>query len=287
MSRRGKQTGGLKSPGASNLLPLLGRLAMIACLIVSGCHSPFAFWHSRRDASPVSLAASAPRVRLVVVPIANSSRYPEATAIVLSALQSELQAAGRFEVQLADLALFGPNPQLPPDAYVRALPDVIRTQQPDVILLCNVTEFHPYPPMTLGLQLSLVSPSTAGTVAAIDSVWEAPSEIYGGRPMELPIISDVSPYAMDAGAVAHSPRLFVRSVAAEIAASLSSAMPPHLPIGSGAAPASTQESPTPPPVEPAPSPVEPTPTDPGDPATPFLPPAPISRQLPASRPLFE
>ena len=253
---------------------------MIACLIGSGCHSPFAFWHSRRDAAPVSLAASAPRVRLVIVPIANSSRYPEATAIILSALQSELQAAGRFEVQLADVALFGPNPQLPPEAYVDVLPEVIRTQQPDAILLCNITQFHPYPPMTLGLQLSLVNPYNVTTVAAIDSVWEAPSEIYGGRPMDLPILSDVSPYAMDTGTVAHSPRLFVRSVAAEIAGSLASAMPPHLPVGCEVAPNLHQEFA-------APSPVEPTPADPDDPETPFPPPAPISLHSPENRPLFE
>jgi hypothetical protein len=114
--------------------------------------------------------------RVVLMPLANQTAYPNVRSEIQTNLAAELQRAGRFDIVVAtredpearaqDVFTTGQFNEL-------ELLRIAREYQAQAVLFVNVTQYHPYAPPRLGLSLLLVSPAEGIAIASTDGFWDA------------------------------------------------------------------------------------------------------------------
>jgi hypothetical protein len=113
--------------------------------------------------------------RVLLMPLANDSPFPQAPERVGIALAAELQTVGQVEVVLA------------PCDCDDCLSQVVHTQgsfnetavlamahalHVDTVLTGDITQYQPYAPQRLGLSLRLISPAAGTIIASLDGLWD-------------------------------------------------------------------------------------------------------------------
>lgn len=122
--------------------------------------------------------------RILLVPLANDSRYPHATFEFQESLAARLQCAGRFEVVLAT-----PDTHLACHDGVRIngrfdeaeLLRLADEHHADAVLFGAITQYHPYLPPRVGLSLRLISPANAALIASVDGLWDARDQVVADQ----------------------------------------------------------------------------------------------------------
>ena len=122
--------------------------------------------------------------RVLFMPLGNQTAHAGVDEAVQSALATEFQRAGRFEVVMARPA---EDAVLAEEVFSNGTFDewqlLALAQQYHVqaVLLGKVTQFHPYAPPRLGMSLMLISPAQAVVIAAVDGVWDAREQATADR----------------------------------------------------------------------------------------------------------
>lgn len=165
------------------MAPRLGMLALVF-LITLGCvyqRQPMDVPTVQHIVSPyqqyVDKSFDWSRIRRVVMmPVANQTVYPTINQEIHTNLAAELQRAGYFEIVLAKIDDPAVRSQ---DVFTSGRFNeieavrVTREYQSDAILFVNVTQYHPYKPPRLGLNMLLVYPAEGITVASLSGFWDA------------------------------------------------------------------------------------------------------------------
>lgn len=158
--------------------------------------------------------------RIVLMPLANRSNVPAASAQVQQALVAELQKSGRFEVVLGRSDSQDPRTE---DVFASGKFDeeqllhVKHRYQAQGVLFVQITQYSGFNPPQLGLSMLLVSPAEAVVIAAVDGLWDmreagtlARARHYAGQNLNFPDSLFGDDRILD------SPQTFQRFVAYEI-----------------------------------------------------------------------
>lgn len=114
--------------------------------------------------------------RVVLVHLNNDSRYPEISADVTRALFEELQKRQIFSIVVVrqdDPVWRSLQLDMGTDYTARQLRLAGRALRCDAILSGTITEYAPYPHMTVGLSLKMVSCRDGQLIWAFEQVWDA------------------------------------------------------------------------------------------------------------------
>ena len=159
--------------------------------------------------------------RVAIVEFDNNSSYPQISSDVTEAIFRALQ-----KKQVFGLAIVRQNDpawrslQLGPDTTytLNQLLAIRKTLNCDAVLIGNITEFNPYPPMTIGLRLKLVDLKDGELVWGLEQVWDIADKTTENRIknyFKTQMNSDFIPLREQVIAV--SPLKFFRFVAHEAA----------------------------------------------------------------------
>ena len=159
--------------------------------------------------------------RVAIVELDNNSSYPQingdVTEAIFRALQKR-QVFGLAIVRQSDTAWR--SLQLEPDTTytLEQLMAIRKTLNCDAVLIGSITEFNPYPPMTIGLRLKLVDLKDGQLVWGLEQVWDVADKTTENRIknyFKRQMNSEFIPLREQVIAV--SPLKFFRFVALEIA----------------------------------------------------------------------
>ena len=163
--------------------------------------------------------------RVLFMPLGNQTAHAGVDEAVQSALATEFQRAGRFEVVVARPT---ENAWMAEEVFSdgtfdeRQLLALAKQYHVQAVLLGRVTQFHPYAPPRLGLSLMLVSPAQAVVIAAIDGVWDAREQATADRARAYYAQTLSFPDTiLAADLVLESPDVFRRFVSHSVAQSIS------------------------------------------------------------------
>ena len=163
--------------------------------------------------------------RVLIMPLGNQTAHAGVDEAVQSALATEFQRVGRFEVIVGRPT---ETARLAEDVFSdgtfdeRQLLTLANQYHVQAILLGRVTQFHPYAPPRLGLSLMLISPGQAVVIAAVDGVWDAREQATADRAREYYAQTLNFPDTLLAtDLVLESPDVFRRYVSHSVAQSLS------------------------------------------------------------------
>jgi hypothetical protein len=114
--------------------------------------------------------------RVLLLPLANESPFPQAADEMRRALATELQCLGAFEVLVPP-----PCPEYCTAQLMRvqgrfneaAMIELMHNHRVDGVIFGAVTQYQPYAPPRIGLSLQMVSPAQAVVVASVDGLWDA------------------------------------------------------------------------------------------------------------------
>lgn len=114
--------------------------------------------------------------RVLLVPIQNRTRYRNAGNEFTAELESQLQAAGLFEVVLPDTHHF--DRRMPPVLSSRGyhegiIADFAREYRVDAVMIAELSNYRPYWPQQAGIKLHIVEPEEATVIASVDGHWDA------------------------------------------------------------------------------------------------------------------
>lgn len=221
-------------------------LAVLAALLATGCCGLLdRLLRSRQPPPPAPPTFSQYHLdgwvwddsvaRVVVLPFLNESPYNRAGGEVASALASELQKLGRFEVVAVppdDRAVLAAMAHVGGRFDEAVMIDLASLTHADVIVHGSITQYSPYPRPRLGLVLQAVSPMHAKVVASVDGLWDTTDQAIAWRcrayyrqtPRERPpwirnhVIATDDSFAAELAL--DSPALFQRFVAREAALAL-------------------------------------------------------------------
>lgn len=153
------------------------RAVFLLALVLAGCANPppappeptaGRFHHPRWEWGRVA--------RVVVLPLVNESREPQAAEEVRRWLTAELQQLGMFEVVPAPAELTELASRRTRDSGRFSEADMValaRCGGADVILLGTLTQYLPYRRPRIGLVLHAISPDLGQVVASVDGLWDA------------------------------------------------------------------------------------------------------------------
>jgi len=114
--------------------------------------------------------------RVAIVQLGNDSSYPEISADLTEALFVALQnkqVFGLTVVSQQDPAWRGLQLDLDSAYSLEQLSAIHRTLKCDAILVGAVTEYRPYPHLTVGLRMKLIDVKTGDLLWALEQVWDA------------------------------------------------------------------------------------------------------------------
>ncbi|MBW3538863.1 MAG: hypothetical protein KY476_01195 [Planctomycetes bacterium] len=118
--------------------------------------------------------------RIVIMPLANWSEFPEAAEQMREALAAQFQNSGRFDVVVAPYNAPGPHSAevLKNGTYDElAVLELARRYQAQGVLYGAVTQDHPYSLPRVGLTLTMISPYEGVVIAGGDELWDARERI--------------------------------------------------------------------------------------------------------------
>jgi|GEM_PF-1473664 len=163
--------------------------------------------------------------RVVLMPMANLSPYPQAGKELLNNLATELQRAGRFEVVVAthddqcvqsqDVFMSGQFDEL---EVLR----VAREYNADAVVFSQVTQYHPYSRPRVGLSLLMVSPAEGIAIASTSGLWDARETSTANQAIAYFKQTQTFPRSLMLNErVFESPNVYQRFVCEQVANSLS------------------------------------------------------------------
>lgn len=170
--------------------------------------------------------------RVVLLPLSNETGIPFAEERIREALAAELRIAGLFEVITPP-----PMIDLPHSAGIRSdgtfhesdLVTMARNFNADGVIFATVTDYRPYRPVRVGVNLHLVSTAEAITVASVDGLWDArDASVTQLALMSEPGFAESAVPGSDISL--YSPEAFHRFVGRQIAQALAGTLPmgPHV-----------------------------------------------------------
>ncbi len=161
-------------------------LCLCACLsvLLPGCQRDTVcagkadgfYLNPDRDLSTVGRGA--------IVELDNDSSYPEISADVTEALFLALQKKqvfGLTVVDRQDAAWRSLQLDLDSAYTLDQLSAIRRTLKCDAILVGTITEYRPYPHLTLGLRMKLIDVGSGELLWALEQVWDASDKATEGR----------------------------------------------------------------------------------------------------------
>jgi hypothetical protein len=186
---------------------------------VSGPGYKVTNFHRSSDRLPVSLR------RVALLPLA--ARGPGANASAADALGPVLagELLARHELDLAqvspdDLARWTGRPDWSAGDKLPAgfLNTIQGKTAADAVLFSEVTAYRPYPPLAVGLKLTLVDVQSGRVLWAVDDLLDAgqPAVADGARRFHLEKMRGAGEQPFDSHSILDSPRRFARYAAATL-----------------------------------------------------------------------
>ena len=181
--------------------------------------------------------------RVVVLPVENHTRYVDGADQFCANLANELRATGLFEVvQLPPAPYDCPTSTVLEGTFPEPLlVDLAQRFQADGVLFVTVTEYHPYFPPKLAATVHLVNTEEAVTVATVDGVWDGRDEALARTAQAYSCQLSPTYTIPRCDFVLHSPDLFQKFVAHQIAASLAAQRAAPMQVAGAVAIATTAE----------------------------------------------
>ena len=162
--------------------------------------------------------------RVAIVELENDSTYPQISADVTTGLFQALQKKQMFGLTVVrqhdpvwrSLQLDSNSVQT-----LEQIMAIRETLKCDGILLGTVTEFGPYPHMTIGLRLKLLDLRDGQLIWAIEQVWDSTDKATGKRIKEYYLSEKRAGFApLKEELAAVSPLEFIKFVSFEVAGTL-------------------------------------------------------------------
>ena len=150
------------------------------CLITTGCKSPgyagepskFYYHNPNKKLSNIG--------RIAIVELQNDSSYPQMSNDITDALFQAIQKKQIFGLKLVrQRDPIWKSLQLEPDTTysLEQMAAVRQTLKCDGVLIGTITEFKPYPHMTIGLRLKLIDLADGELLWAVEQVWSGSDKI--------------------------------------------------------------------------------------------------------------
>jgi len=153
----------------------LKTLFLLLPVVLSGC-GPYAdhesaanYYYLNPDKNLSSIG------RTALVELTNNSNFPQISTDVTEALYQGLQKKQVFGVTVirqSDPARQSLQLDTNTAYTLEQLSEIRRTLNCDAILIGNVTEFNPYPHMTIGLRLKLIDLTDGQLLWALEQIWD-------------------------------------------------------------------------------------------------------------------
>ena len=162
--------------------------------------------------------------RVAIVEMENDSPYPQISADVTETLFEELQKKQVFGLSIVRHN----NPawrslQLPPDPPFNPeqLLSIRKVLGCNAVLIGTVTQYQPYPHMTIGLRLKIVDLTDGQLLWALEQVWDCADKTTESRIRRYLRYQKHSAYgSLREQLVSVSPTKFIKFVGYEVAATL-------------------------------------------------------------------
>src|SRR4051812_38858806 len=188
--------------------------------ILDGCTTTQAplittFSHFRADG-----LNAAPVRRVLLLPMSNETEFPYVEDEISDALATELRAAGLFEVVRAaretDESCAASCCRSNGTFDERQLIDLAERYQVDGVIFGTVTNYNPYWPPRIGINLQLVGTHEAVTLASVDGLWDARDEHIAAQAQQF-YFCRLTPKATvpDSDLMLHAPQYFQKFAAAQ------------------------------------------------------------------------
>jgi hypothetical protein len=162
--------------------------------------------------------------RVVIVELDNDSSYPQMSADVTGSLFRALQKRQVFGLTVVDRDDPGwRSLQLDVDTTysLAQIVAIHQTMKCDAILLGTITEFRPYPHMTIGLRLRLLDVRDGQLLWALEQVWDGADKAVEQRTKSYFMAQKRSGFEpLQEQLATVSPLEFIKFVSYEVAATL-------------------------------------------------------------------
>ena len=202
-----------------------GMMLLLLAVLLSGCRSqnsppaPAAnFYYRNPDKKFITIG------RVAIVELQNDSSYPQISSDITGSLYQAFQKRQVFGLTL----IRQDDPawrslQLEPDATysLEQLSDIREALKCDGVLIGTVTEYRPYPHMTVGLRLRLLDLRDGKLVWALEQIWESADKTTEKRIKSYFKSEKRDGFApLNANLAAVSPLEFIKFVSYEVAGTL-------------------------------------------------------------------
>jgi hypothetical protein len=193
-------------------------------LIITGCNNP------HKDVDSVMYYYQNPNKslsnigRIAIVELQNDSSYPQISNDITEALFQTIQKKQVFGLTVVrQRDPLWKSLQLEPDATysLEQIAAVRQTLKCDGVLVGTITEYKPYPHMTVGLRLKLIDLTEGELLWAIEQVWSSSDKITEKK-IKKYLKETKSSYSENSNEriTAISPLEFIRYISFEVAQTL-------------------------------------------------------------------
>ncbi|MFH1882385.1 MAG: hypothetical protein ABIL62_06725 [Planctomycetota bacterium] len=215
--------------GLTHISPVVGHRSRVAILLLlaallSGCityykaSAPADYYYLNPNKSLTTIG------RVAIVELDNNSSYPKASTDVTEKLYQALQKKqifGLTVVRQNDPSWRSLQLDLGSKYTLDQLSAIHETLKCDAVLLGTITEFRPYPHMTIGLRLKLIDLRDGQLLWAIEQVWDSADKTTEYRIRDYFRSQKRSGYApLHEQLAAVSPIEFIKFVSYEVAETL-------------------------------------------------------------------
>ncbi|MBN2588257.1 MAG: hypothetical protein JXA96_00210 [Sedimentisphaerales bacterium] len=193
-------------------------------LITIGCRSPFnevdsAQYYYQNPNKNISDIG-----RIAIVELQNDSSYPQMSNDITESLFQSLQKRQVFGLTVVrQRDPLWKSLQLEPDTTysLEQMAAVRQTLKCDGVLIGTITEYKPYPHMTMGLRLKLIDLTDGELLWAIEQVWSGSDKITEHK-IKKYLKETKSSYSQNSNEriTAISPLEFIRYISYEVAQTL-------------------------------------------------------------------
>ena len=174
----------MKPFGFRSLAVFAGCMGLTVLCVLVGCQSKSVY---RPMAGSYYLAPNADLAglgRVALVELDNGSRYPEISKNATDAVYVALQKKQQFGLTVVaqDEAIWRSLQSDPDSSYTaQQLLEMRKALKCDAFLTGAVTQYEPYPHMSVGLRVKLIDLRTGNLLWAVEQVWDSTDESVSRR----------------------------------------------------------------------------------------------------------
>ncbi len=216
--------------GLTHISPVVGHRSRVAIFLLlaallSGCityyraPAPAADYYYLNSSKCLNTVG-----RVAIVELDNNSSYPKVSTDVTEKLYQALQKKqifGLTVVRQNDPSWRSLQLDLDSKYTIDQLSAIHETLKCDAVLVGTITEFRPYPHMTIGLRLKLIDLRDGQLLWAIEQVWDSADKTTEYRTREYFRLQKRSGYApLHEQLAAVSPLEFIKFISYEVAETL-------------------------------------------------------------------